>query len=137
MACSSCEAPTRRLWTFGHHPQFKQVSVGNWTTLEKCIECAALWVCVPHEPFGSCPFWTLWPSDVSRWRSLVARENGLIIHEWHNAVLRGSWQSLSALELTHVEWWRNRTYRSLNAIDRGNELPVRYVENSVDLQSLP
>jgi hypothetical protein len=134
MGCSSCEAPTRQLWTFGIHPQFNGVGSGEWNTLEECLECAALWVGVPHEPYGSCHFWTPWPADVAAWRRLNAREHALIIHEWHNAVLRENWQLLSPPELKHIEWWRIRTNRSLNAIDRNGERPVRYVENSADLR---
>ena len=135
MVCSSCEMPVRHLWTFGMHPQFIGVGSGDWNTLEQCAECGALWVCVPHEPYESCRFWTPWSSDAATWRRLNAREHALIIHEWHNAVLRENWELLSPPELEHVEWWRNRTYRSLNAIDRKNERPVQYVEKSTDLQS--
>jgi hypothetical protein len=108
----------RSLWTFGRPPTFVQRAVGNWNHLEECESCGALWVSVPHEPYASFRFWTLWPSSAEVWRRLNDRDQALIIHEWHDAVLRETWSELPAAEREHVEAWRERTYRRFNPIDR-------------------
>src|SRR3954454_19158632 len=102
MSCPSCEAPNRVVWTYGRRPTLVRLDVGNWNSLERCASCNALWVSVPHEPHASFTFWTLWPADDIAWRRLNGRDDGRIIHEWHDAVLRDAWQSLPADERAHV-----------------------------------
>jgi len=136
VSCSSCEAPDRVIWSYGRPPKLSCRDVGNWNSLEQCESCSALWVSVPHEPYASFTFWTLWPSDAVVWRRLNDRENGRIIHEWHDALLREAWEKLPEEERAHVEAWRVRTYRHYNPIDRGPDVPLpHYVKNSADLQA--
>jgi hypothetical protein len=135
MSCTSCLAPLRRCWTYGRRPLLTALEHGDWNSLEQCAQCGALWVSVPHEPYASFPFWTLWPGDVQAWQRLNAFDGALVIHEWHDACLRETWTCLPADEQAHVQVWRERTYRYHNAIDRGASLPPgRYVQASSDLQ---
>jgi hypothetical protein len=136
MRCPTCDADERSLWTFGRPPALVEKSVGNWNTLEECKTCGALWVQIPHEPYASFRFWTRWPSTFENWRRLNDREEALIVHEWHNAVLRETWADLPADERAHVEAWRERTYRHYNPIDRGPDTPKpTYVQSASDLQN--
>ena len=132
--CEICERPGRTIWTFGRRPTLEDVSVGNWNSLEKCAGCGSLWVSVPHEPYASFPFWTWWPSDETNWSQLNERDSALIVHEWHNAVIREQWPSLPDDEQVHVERWRDRTYRHYNPIDRGPDVGrPKFVETVADV----
>lgn len=133
-ACEGCERPNRTLWAFWRTPKLDEVSVGNWNSLEKCPLCGALWVSVPHEPYASFRFWTWWPSDEENWSRLNQEDSALVIHEWHDAVIREKWSSLPAAEREHVQGWRDRTYRHYNPIDRGPDVgQPEFVKTAADL----
>jgi hypothetical protein len=46
------------------------------------------------------------------------------VHEWHDALVRETYTSLSLEEQRWVEEWRDRTYRHYNPIDRGPDMPM-------------
>ncbi len=135
--CETCERPERSLWTFLNYPKLLEVVVGNWVMLRRCPECEALWCEVPHEPYASFVFLTAWPYDEQTWQSVHEIENGIVLHEWHDAVIREQWQNLADPEREAVEQWRDRTYRHYNPIDRGPEVrPPRHIENPSELGTI-
>lgn len=132
--CPTCESPDRVLWTFGNYPKLVTERVGNWIALERCQSCGARWCSVPHEPYGGYTFLTAWPYDVVVFDQLNAQHGARVLHEWHDAVIRESWQSLSAEEIVWVEEWRDRSYRHYNPIDRGPDVkPPWFVRESSEI----
>jgi hypothetical protein len=131
--CEECGQPSRVLWTFGQHPGFDEVSVGNWAALVRCRECGSLWVESPYEPYASFTFYARWPLDEKAWHELQKIEKGLPILEWHSMMIREKWQELPIEDRNHVERWRDRTYRQYNPID-GSGYTWTLVRKSADLQ---
>lgn len=67
-------------------------------------------------------FLTLWPYDKATFGALNASQQTALLHEWHAAVIREKWATLSAEEKGWIEQWRERTYRHYNPIDQGPEM---------------
>jgi hypothetical protein len=79
-------------------------------------------------------FLTAWPYKPELFRQLDARENAVILHEWHDAVIRENWHRLSSEEVAWIEQWGDRTYRHYNPIDRGPEMkPPRFIHEARDI----
>jgi hypothetical protein len=132
--CPTCQAPERVLWTYGNFPELETVHVGNWITLKSCPDCGAYWCAVPHEPYGAFTFLTAWPYDVDTFVRLNEKDGGIVLHEWHNAVIREKWMALSPQEIEWIEHWRIRTYRHYNPIDCGPEMKAtQYVQHSEEI----
>ena len=117
--CDNCSAPNRLLWTFGRLPLLESVAVGDWNELKRCSTCSVLWVSVPHEPYASFEFVTLWPFNQSQWQRLNADGSARAILQWHDAVISEQWETLPESEIEFVNRWRDRTYRNYNPIDAG------------------
>jgi len=135
--CETCGHPGRVLWTFGHYPKLIKVKSRNYMSLEQCPECGHQWCMVPEEPFGSFPFWVSWPYEQQVFDLLIQKERGLLLHEWHEAMILENWQSLPAFEREYVEQWRNRTGRKHNFIDEHlnkERRPKKYIEKSWDIE---
>lgn len=80
---------------------------------------------------------TAWPYDVSSFNKLNETDNALVLHEWHDAIIRENWQSLTPEEVEWVEQWRGRTYRHYNPIDRGTDVkPPKYVNESKQISAI-
>jgi hypothetical protein len=80
-------------------------------------------------------FLTAWPYGAEIFDRLNSRENAVILHEWHDAVIRESWKNLSAEEVSWIEQWRHRTYYHYNPIDRGPEMKEPgFVRRAADIQ---
>lgn len=110
------------------------IEATNWMALQKCPICEHLWCDVPHEPYASFDFWTAWPFSEEEWKRLIRIDQGLILHEWHDAIIREDFRLLPRREFDAVEGWRNRTYRHYNPIDRGPDVQKpRYCETSEDI----
>jgi hypothetical protein len=121
--CKTCGFPERTLWTFHNCPKLPDVAVGNWMALKQCPDCRAYWCEVPHEPYAAFTFLTFWPYDADAWQRVHSLDNGNALHEWHDAVLREQWQSLTDDEQEAIQRWRDRTYCHYNPIDRGPDVP--------------
>jgi hypothetical protein len=135
--CSKCGYPGRVLWTYHNYPELVESKVGNWVSLKTCGECKQLWVEVPHEPYAAFTFITAWEHDSATWSSVHDIDEGQVIREWHNAVIREHWEGLPAEEVQAVEEWRDRTYRAHNPIDQGGSLPPpRHIEKTGDLNAI-
>ena len=135
--CDNCESPDRLLWTLGRLPVLESVSVGDWNKLKCCSSCNALWVSVPHEPYASFEFVTLWPSTQIQWERLNSEDAARVVHQWHNAVIAEQWANLPELEIEFVDRWRDRTYRNYNPIDAGpGYTPPTIIKHSDDLTRL-
>ena len=133
--CPTCGHPPRVLWPFAEPEGLRDRFRGNWIFLKECPQCSELWAEVPHEPFASFPILARWPYDEATFRALNARDEGLILHEWHNAVLRERWSDLPPDEQEGIEAWRDRTYRRYNPIDRTlEEAPPRFVRESREIE---
>jgi hypothetical protein len=103
--------------------------------LLKCPDCGQLWCEVPHEPYASFLFWTAWPSTEEQWRRLIQIDQGRILHDWHDAVLREDYALLEGEEKEAVAFWRERTYRHYNPIDRSPEFSKpKYCSTSKDIE---
>ena len=117
--CTNCQAPERGLWvSFGTHrqPKLTETERGNWTSLQLCEQCGALWCFVPYEPYASFPYLVRWPHDPITWRRVHDRDAGLTLSRWHSHMVRQHWQQLPPDELQQVEWHRQRSY-GRNPID--------------------
>jgi hypothetical protein len=135
--CETCEHPERSLWSYCNYPRLPDVAVGSWMALKQCPTCHAFWCEVPHEPYASFTFLTAWPYDEATWRRIHSLDDAKTLHEWHDAVIRERWQSLSVDERKAIEQWRDRTYRHYNCIDRGPEMPEPLrIKKSTDLAAL-
>lgn len=131
--CPTCESPKRVLWTFHNLPHLVIERLENWMALERCQACGALWCAVPHEPHGYMLL-TAWPYDTAVFDRLIAQHHGHILHEWHDAVIRETWQNLSAKEVEWIEEWRNRSHRNDNPIDQGPDMrPPQFVHESSEI----
>lgn len=56
---------------------------------------------MPHEPYGGYMFFTAWSYDASSFNKLNEKDSALVLHEWHDAIIREYWQSLTPED---VEW---------------------------------
>lgn len=124
--CAECGAPERRLWSFALYRTFKVVAVENWMSLKECEACGRLWCEVPHEPYASFSFWTLWPGTREQWARLILKDAGRACPGWHDSVIREDYLLLPKDEQVAIEQWRDRTYRRFNPIDHGpgNSAPI-------------
>jgi len=79
-------------------------------------------------------FLTAWPYTSELFHKLNARDDAIILHEWHDAVIRENWERLSPEEISWVEQWRTRTYRHYNPIDRGPEMKLpRFIHEAREI----
>lgn len=128
--CSTCEFPSRRVWTFQEHPEFASEHRDGWAQLDRCPECNQLWCRVGYEPYASFAFWAAWPSTKEAWINVLNRDNGLPYYEWHEAVVVEEHMNLTKAERDAVEAWRRRAYGH-TPID---ERKPRYCRASSDIQ---
>lgn len=124
MNCTNCQSPERKLWVlFGPHPKptLTDAESGNWTWLQRCEQCGALWCLSRYEPYASFPYVVLWPSDRAAWRRVSVRDAGESLGRWHASMVREHLQCLPAAELAQVEAHRRRSY-GRNPIDEPETL---------------
>jgi hypothetical protein len=134
--CETCGEPTRLLWTYENYPRLQDVKVGNWVSLQCCPQCGRLWCSIAHEPYAGFTFLTAWPYDVQSWLD-VHGDDGTKLHEWHDAVIREEWKTLSEVEREAIERWRDRTYRHYNPIDQGPDVPTpKHIRMASDLAKI-
>ncbi len=141
--CENCQAPRRKLWTYGRKPSLNDVGVYNWLTLLKCSACEQLWASSPYEPYAAFEFLVAWPYARLQWEAVhelsadlphPQQSTGQILREWHEAMIREQWKTLPPDEQQFVTAWRDRSYRHYNCIDRGPEFPTRqFVERSDEI----
>src|SRR5688572_25246692 len=126
MNCTNCQSPERKLWVlFGSHqqPTLTDTETGNWTWLQRCEQCGALWCLSRYEPHASFPYLVLWPHDSATWHRVSERDAGLSLGRWHASMVRQHWQSLPTAELDQVEAHRRRSY-GRNPIDEPETFPL-------------
>ena len=128
--CTTCQFPTRRLWTFQHHPEFASEHRDGWARLDLCPHCGQLWCRVGYEPYASFTFWAAWPSTKKAWIKILNRDHGLPYYEWHEAVVIEDHAKLPKAESDAVAAWRSRA-RGRTPID---ERRPRYCPRSSDIQ---
>jgi hypothetical protein len=100
MSCQICQAPGRRLWPpVSNVPQFEELRRGDWIALHRCLSCSALWVEVPHEPYGAYKYYALWPYDENDWQTVYSMDDGATLHHWHQDQI-----NRLAVRLTGEDW---------------------------------
>jgi hypothetical protein len=132
MTCAHCHYPSRSLWTFDAPPEFEELAAKNYMGLCRCPKCAQLWCGVPYEPHASFWFWVAWPYSAEEWHTLIEREDGRLLGEWHEAAVVELHVSLPSKDRDVVEAWRRRAY-GFTPID--HRVP-RFIRQTSDLASL-
>lgn len=110
VACGTCEAPARRLWSFARHPPFTRVEAAGWAVLDRCPDCLRLWCSVAYEPHAAFTFWAAWDDSAASWRQSATGEGAIRYFEWHEAVLAAEYPRLAPAEQDAVDEWRRRAY---------------------------
>jgi hypothetical protein len=118
MSCQTCGRPERVLLTSGSLPKMPTVERGDFIALDECPTCSALWCLTPHGPYYDL-FATWWPYDAPTWRRVHDLDRGKSLSEWHDAVIRESWELLPDSGKADIRTWCDHTYNGNNPIDQG------------------
>ena len=108
--CKVCEAPARIVWPpSAAQPKLEVLLREGWLRLLRCYGCRSIWNAVPHEPYASFVYLSLWPCSVDEWLSVATFDEGLTLCRWGDARVKAAWPSMNETDRVAIEAHRKRS----------------------------